>query len=45
MLILLVVGLTERSLLILVIFSNLLLFVGQLENSLLSYNPPQSQSM
>jgi hypothetical protein len=35
-----VVGLTERALLVLVIFLDLLLFVGQLTNSLLSHNPP-----
>jgi hypothetical protein len=35
MLILWVVGLTERALLVLVIFSDLLLFVGLLKNSLL----------
>jgi hypothetical protein len=40
MLILRVVGLIERALLVLVFFSYLLLFVDQLKNSLLSYNPP-----
>jgi hypothetical protein len=45
MLILLVVGLTERALLVQAIFLDLLLFVGPLANSLLSHNPPQSQSM
>jgi hypothetical protein len=40
MLILWVVGFTERALLILVIFMDLLLFVGQLASSLLSHNPP-----
>jgi hypothetical protein len=40
MLILRVVGLIKRALLVLVIFSYLLLFVDQLKNSLLSYNPP-----
>jgi hypothetical protein len=34
------VGLTERALLILTIFSNLLLYVGQLANSLLLHSPP-----
>jgi hypothetical protein len=42
MLILLVVGLTEK---IHAMFLDLLLFVGLLANSLLSHNPPQSQSM
>jgi hypothetical protein len=40
MLILRVMGLIERALLIYVIFLDLLLFVGQLTNSLLSHNPP-----
>jgi hypothetical protein len=44
-LILRVVGLTERALLILVIFSNLLLSVGLLVNSLLLYSPPLRPSM
>jgi hypothetical protein len=39
MLILWVVRLTERALLVHDIFLNLLLFVGQLTNSLLSHNP------
>jgi hypothetical protein len=45
MLILRAVGLTERALLVHVIFLNLILFVGQLANSLLSYSPPQRPSM
>jgi hypothetical protein len=45
MLILLVVGLTERALLVLVIFLNLLLFAGLLKNNLQLPNPPQSFSM
>jgi hypothetical protein len=45
MMILQVVELVERALLLLVIFLYLLLFVGQLANSLLSNNPPQNQSM
>jgi hypothetical protein len=45
MLILWVVGLTERALLILVIFSDLLLFVGLLINSLLLQSPPLRPSM
>jgi hypothetical protein len=45
MLILWVVGLTEKALLIHVVFLDLLLFVGLLANNLLSYNPPQSLSM
>jgi hypothetical protein len=40
MLILRVVGLTERALLVLIIFSNLLLFAGLLKNNLLLPNPP-----
>jgi hypothetical protein len=45
MLILWVVGLIEKVLLLHVIFLDLVLFVGPLANSLLSHNPPQSQSM
>jgi hypothetical protein len=45
MLILRTVGLTGRALLVHVIFLNLILFVGQLANSLLSYSPPQRPSM
>jgi hypothetical protein len=40
MLILWGVGLTERALLVLVIFSDFLLFVGLLKNNLLLLNPP-----
>jgi hypothetical protein len=40
-----VVGLTERALLVLVIFLNLLLFVGLLKNNLHLPNPPQRASM
>jgi ABC-type transport system involved in multi-copper enzyme maturation permease subunit len=40
-----VVGLTERALLILTIFLDLFLFVGQLISSLLLHNPPQRLSM
>jgi hypothetical protein len=39
------VGLTERTLLVLVIFSDLLLYVGQLASSLLLHSPPQRPSM
>jgi hypothetical protein len=35
------VGLTERALLVLVIFLDLLLYVGQLVSSLLLYSPAQ----
>jgi hypothetical protein len=45
MLILWGVGLTERALLILVIFSDLLLFAGLLKNNLQLPNPPQRLSM
>jgi hypothetical protein len=45
MLILRVVGLTERALLALVIFLDLLLFVGQLTNRLLLHNPPPRLSI
>jgi hypothetical protein len=45
MLILLVVGLTERALLVLVIFLNLLLFAGLHENNIQLLNPPQRLSM
>jgi hypothetical protein len=45
MLILWVVGLTERALLGLVIFLDLLLFAGLLENNLQLPNPPQRLSM
>jgi hypothetical protein len=40
MLILRVVRLIEKALMVLVIFLDLLLFVGQLTNSLLSHNQP-----
>jgi hypothetical protein len=40
MLTLRVVGLTEKTLLIHVIFLDLILFVGQLPNNLLLHNPP-----
>jgi hypothetical protein len=39
------VGLTERALLVLVIFSVLLLYVGQLTSSLLLHSPPQRSSI
>jgi hypothetical protein len=39
------VGLTERALLVLAIFSDLLLYVGQLTSSLLLHSPPQRSSM
>jgi hypothetical protein len=45
MLILRVVGMTERALLVLVIFSDLPLFVGLLANSLLLHSPPPRPSM
>jgi hypothetical protein len=45
MLILWVVGLIERALLVPAIFLDLLLFVGQLANSLLLQNPPLRLSM
>jgi hypothetical protein len=45
MLILQVVGLTEKALLVHIIFLDLLLFVGLLINNLLLHNPPQSLSM
>jgi hypothetical protein len=45
MLILRVVGLSERALLVLVIFLDLLLFVGLLKNNLHLLNPPQRLSM
>jgi hypothetical protein len=45
MLILLIVGLTERVLLVLVIFSDLLLFADLLENNIKLFNPPQWVSM
>jgi hypothetical protein len=45
MLILQVVGLTERALLVLAIFSDLLLFAGLLENNLLLHSPPQRLGM
>jgi hypothetical protein len=44
-LILRVVGLIERGLLVLVIFSDLLLFVGLLTNSLLLHSPPSRSIM
>jgi hypothetical protein len=43
--ILLVVGLTERALLVLVIFLDLLLFAGLLKNNLQLPNPQQRLSM
>jgi hypothetical protein len=45
MLILHGVGLTERALLVFAIFSDLLLYVGQLTSSLLLHNPAQRPSM
>jgi hypothetical protein len=45
MLILWVVGLTERALLALIIFLDLLSFAGLLENNLQLPNPPQRLSM
>jgi hypothetical protein len=39
------VGLTKRVLLVLVIFSDLLLYVGQLASSLLLHSPSQRSSM
>jgi hypothetical protein len=39
------VGLIERALLILAIFLNLLLYVGQLTSSLLLHSPPQMPSI
>jgi hypothetical protein len=45
MLISLGVGLTERALLILAIFSDLLLFIGQLTSSLLLHSSPQRSSI
>jgi hypothetical protein len=39
------VGLTERALLVLAIFSDLLLYVGQLTISLLLHSPPQRSCM
>jgi hypothetical protein len=39
------VGLTERALLVLVIFSNLLWFAGLLKNNLQLLDPPQRLSM
>jgi hypothetical protein len=45
MLILRVVGLTKRALLVLVIFSYLLLFVGLLPNTILLHSPPPRPSM
>jgi hypothetical protein len=45
MLILRLVGLTKTTLLVLVIFSNLLFYVGQLITSLLLHSPPQRLSM
>jgi hypothetical protein len=44
-LILRVVELTKRALLVLVIFLDLLLFVGQLASSFLLHSPPQRPSM
>jgi hypothetical protein len=38
-------GLTEKALLVLAIFSDLLLYVGQLTCSLQLHNPPQRPSM
>jgi hypothetical protein len=45
MLILGVAGLTERALLVLAIFSNLLLFAGLLENNLQLHSPPPRLSI
>jgi hypothetical protein len=45
MLILWGLGLTERALLVLAIFSDLHLYVGQLVSSLLLHSPPQRPSM
>jgi hypothetical protein len=45
MLILWVVGLTERALLALVIFLDLLLFTGLLKNSVQLHSPPPRPSM
>jgi hypothetical protein len=45
MLILWIVGLTERALLALVIFLDLLLFIGLLTNSLLLHSPPPRPSI
>jgi hypothetical protein len=45
MMILWVVRLTERTLLVHAIFLDLLVFVGQLTNSLLSHSPPQRLSI
>jgi hypothetical protein len=39
------VGLIERALLVLAIFSDLLLYVGHLANSFLLHSPPQRSSM
>jgi hypothetical protein len=39
------VGLTKRALLVLVIFSDLLLYFGQLASDLLLHSPPQRPSM
>jgi hypothetical protein len=39
------VGLTERALLILIIFSDFLLYVDQLISSLLLHSPPQRPSV
>jgi hypothetical protein len=39
------VGLTERVVLVLAIFSDLLLYVGRLASSLLLHSPPQRPSM
>jgi hypothetical protein len=45
MLILQVVGLTERALLVLISFLDLLLFAGLLKSSLLLHSPPLRPSM
>jgi hypothetical protein len=45
MLILRLWGLTRRALVVLIIFSDLLLFVGLLANSLLLHSPPPRPSM
>jgi hypothetical protein len=45
MLILRVVGLTERALLVLIIFWVLLLFAGLLKNNIQLLNPPQRLRM
>jgi hypothetical protein len=39
------VELTKRAILVLAIFSDLLLYIGQLASSLLLHSPPQRPSM